>query len=99
VRYLNRETADAVGHMLLAENFRSVNHRYAEANEPEGFFAYRRSLQGCNPVVILKAIDCYEYQTCEHPEWEQSEAHAFCQALRKRMISMLPGYEDAPWGL
>lgn len=62
-------------------------------------YAYKRYGNALKPVVVLKAIDCYEYQSCEHDEWAESEAHAFCHALRKRMIHSLPGYEDAPWGL
>ena len=45
-----------------------------------------------DPVKILAAINCYEYQACEHPEWKTSEARDFCEALRDRMIRMLPGY-------
>ena len=29
--------------------------------------------------------------------WGASEAHAFCQALRPRMIHRLSGYDEAPW--
>lgn len=48
-------------------------------------------------VGILKALACYEYQTCEHPEWPTSEAKAFCDVLRHYAINALPGYEDAEW--
>lgn len=51
------------------------------------------------PVEILKAIDCFEYQSCETDDWRETEAYAFCQALRSRMIDQLPGYDDAPWGI
>lgn len=50
------------------------------------------------PVAVLKAVDCYEYQSCEHDGWHDSEARSFCEALRKRMIHALPGYDEAPWG-
>jgi hypothetical protein len=50
-----------------------------------------------DPVQILKAISCYEYQSCEHPDWEKSEASVFCDVLRRRAISNLPGYDVAPW--
>jgi hypothetical protein len=46
-------------------------------------------------VAILKAIDSYEYQSCEHPEWKESEARHFCDALRHSLIERLPGYEQA----
>ena len=46
-----------------------------------------------------KAIDCYEYQSCEHAGWPRSEARALCAALRHRLIGELPGYDAAPWGI
>jgi hypothetical protein len=48
---------------------------------------------------LLNAVHCYEYQACEHPGWETSEAHAFCKALERRLISKLPGYNDGPWAI
>jgi hypothetical protein len=48
---------------------------------------------------VAKAIACYEYQACECADWEQSEAVQFCDALRRKMIARLPGYEAAPWGV
>ena len=49
------------------------------------------------PIEVLKALSCYEYQSCEHDTWEASAAHAFCEALRHVTISRLPGCEAAPW--
>lgn len=94
-RELTKETANEVGAMLLLENLHSVNHRYTEAEAPP---AYRfRPLPGHpDPVVVLKAIDCYEYQSCEHPGWKTSEAYAFCDALRRTCIASLAGYDTAP---
>ena len=46
---------------------------------------------------MLGAINCYEYQACEHPGWKASEARSFCEALTARMIHMLPGYGNGPW--
>ena len=48
-------------------------------------------------VEALKALDCYEYQSCEHPEWETSEAFEFCRAMRNLLIGCLPGYDAAQW--
>ena len=47
---------------------------------------------------ILKAADCYEYQSCEHPGWESSSARNFIRALVKRAYSHMEGYDDARWG-
>ena len=96
-RELTRETAGRVGCMLWAENRRSVDHRYDENGiEPE-CYEYEDPRVKIEPVQVLKALDCFEYQACEHPEWEESEAKAFCDALRGTTINDLPGYDVAMW--
>jgi hypothetical protein len=95
-REVTSETAEQWGATLLAENRASVNWRYDE-EEIEAPYVFTEYAGQFNPVAILSAINCYEYQSCEHPGWKTSEAHAFCEALRSRMIHMLPGYENAPW--
>lgn len=95
VRQLTLQTAERVGAMLLAENRRSVDFRYAEEELEE---VYTHGPSGRRSVVeIFKAIACYEYQSCETPDWEQSEAFAFCAALRYELGTRLPGYDDAEW--
>lgn len=91
-RELTRETAGAVGAMLLAQNRRSVNYRYAESDIEEPYTHAPSSPR--EPVELLKAISCYEYQACETPDWEDTEAARFCQALRAHLIRQLPGYDE-----
>ena len=95
-REVTEDNAGTWGATLVAENRKSVNHRYEEDEweEPYVFTQYAGTF---NAVAILAAISCYEYQSCEHPEWKTSEAHDFCEALRRKMIRMLPGYDKAPW--
>lgn len=96
---LTRETADAVGLMLLSENVRSVNARYREQDEV-GPYRFQRLPGKPDPVVILKAIDCLEYQSNETTDWPESEAFAFCAAMRYRAIRELPGYDNGPgWNI
>jgi hypothetical protein len=84
-RELTRETAGRVGALLLAENRRSVDHRYAE-NDWEEPYVFT-PLQGRpDPLIVLNALSCYEYQSCEHPEWPKSEASRFCDALKSTAI-------------
>lgn len=94
---LQPETATATGAMLLAENVRSVDYRYQE-NGATPAYTFRRLQGHPAPVVVLKLIDAYEYQACETPDWKDTAAASFCDALRRRMIAALPGYNDAPWG-
>lgn len=92
---LTAATAGRVGAMLLAENARSFNHCHDELDwEPAYLF---HPLPGApDPLVVLKAIACLQYQSCEHPGWLDSEARVFCQALRAVTIAALPGYHQAP---
>jgi hypothetical protein len=50
-------------------------------------------------AAIAKQIAHYEYQSCEHEEWDASEAHAFCRALADTLLRSLPGWDQAPWGI
>lgn len=100
-RKLSHETATEVGRMLLLENYKSVYHRYdsgpkVELEEP---YSYHPTRFKKDPVQVLKAISCLEYQSCEHPDWKNSEAKAFCEALKDRAIENLPGYDGAKWEL
>jgi hypothetical protein len=90
---------DEIGHMLLAENAASVNHLYRENTDVTGCpYQYRRPQHtSWNTAELLNALHAYTYQSCEHNGWETSQAKAFCDALRDRLISTLPGYNDGPW--
>lgn len=92
---LTREDRDRIGQMLTDWNTASVNERYDE--DDRYAYRYQSPQERWEPVEILKAIACYEYQTCEASNWENSPARAFCDALRRLCIHHLPGYEEAPW--
>ena len=95
-RKLDHTSAGRTGAMLHAENVLSVDHRYDEQNDEEPYVHDHREFPK-TPVEALKLLACYEYQTCEHEGWKQSEAFAFCSALRRALIDALPGYDAAPW--
>jgi len=102
---LTHETEDAVGQMLLDENVKSVCYRYPDDSitslpgrtDAEYLMPFKAYPTVNRPTATdaLSMIGCYEYQSCEHPEWPESEAKAFCDALTHRAIRRLPGYEDA----
>ena len=113
ITYTDTVKASEVGMMLWGENLASINARYPDTIDdptacpgPCDFdgsasvpaYQFTRTQQ-MTPVQIIKAIHCYEYQSCEHEGWKTSEAHAFCEALTDKMTNALPGYDDAPWGL
>lgn len=81
--------ADGIGRMLLAENYSSVNYRYSENdNAPD----YRATLTDAelSPIAVLSALHCYEYQSCEHPEWQTSDARIYCEAVRAGILADHP---------
>lgn len=89
----------AMAECLAQANADSVNARYNES-EPAVEFGPTDFDMGeytrLSPVACLKALQCFEYQACEHPGWDASEAAAHCRAFRTIFISALPGYADAP---
>jgi len=94
---VTRDTAAAVGAALFAENVASVTYRYDFALTVDPYVATNASPPATDPVQVLKAVQCYEYQTCEHPGWLDSAARLFCEHLTSAAIGRLPGYEDAAW--
>jgi len=96
---LRPDNPTEVGAMLLAANQNSVKFHYGERAGTEPAYSFRRLTGGPDPVVVLKGIACFEYQSCDHPDWPASQARQFCQELRDRCIDRLPGYDQAPWGL
>ncbi|WP_448812060.1 hypothetical protein [Agromyces bauzanensis] len=97
-RELRPDTASIVGQMLVAANRASVNALYPQDGNPlpqpyeYDPTAGRRHFE---PVEILLAIAGFEHQACEIDNWEMSEAARFCAALRKHIVSLLPGYDLA----
>lgn len=90
-----------LGQMLVDENYLSVNYRYRGEEGPAHKYKFHplTNARKTKAVVILKLCACYEYQACEHPEWEESKARKVIDRIRNKAINELPGYDDAPWGL
>jgi hypothetical protein len=104
---LSATTATVLGAGLLAECIASVSHRYPDSPladlpgplpmpvpsqyEFTDFGACLTIAEACS------AIDCFEYQSCEHPAWSGSPSERFCSRLRASLTAALPGTADAPW--
>lgn len=80
-----------LGQLLWDENVRSVDHLYRESNPCERYVLH--TTEGdLDPLAVLKAIDCYVHQSCEHPGWEDSDAHAWVTRLRGAIYISAPHY-------
>jgi (2Fe-2S) ferredoxin len=98
--------ADSIGQMLIDTWVASVSYRYSESTdslpgpvaryylEP---YAYAVPSHRLDVPEALKALDGYEYQSGEHPDWPMSPAKALCDEMRGRLIARVPGYDAAPW--
>lgn len=104
---VTRFNATSVGSKLWAENIASVRYRYCNSEwddmpgpvpTPSAVdYGYQDPGLEIDPIVTLSAIRCYEYQSCEHDEWEASASKRFCEELMYFAISSLPGYDEEPW--
>jgi hypothetical protein len=83
-----------IASVLYAENVRSVNARYREADAAHGF-KFKRVPNRLNPIDVVKACHGYGYQACEANGWEQSEAFAIIAAITQSAIRAVPGYSES----
>jgi hypothetical protein len=102
--------AAQVATMLWQENCRSVADCYVDnpdmsvrpeyhaVSERDVLDYFDNHLPPFNPIQLVKSCDYYDYQSCEHDEWETSEAKSFTDHLRKWAIVLLPEWKAAVWG-
>ena len=99
--------AAEVGQMLWDECVASVSARYPHEDvstlpgpigETYQYGTHRPRPMTFEPVQVIKAAHCYDYQSCEHEGWEGSESYAFIHTLVTRATCELPGYDAAAWG-
>ena len=83
---------------LLKANYNSVNYRYNENTEPHKIKFEKVSY---NLGELLGCINCFDYQTCEVPNWEDSYIYKDLQILKDRILNKAIkqlGFE-IPWGV
>lgn len=93
----------AIGQMLWHENHLSVNYRYSENDETPLYEYDGSGLDALNVSHFCKAANCYDYQSCEHPAYDNSESRRLVDALSDAIEAQGFGdghkeYERAPWG-
>lgn len=100
-------TADALGLALWQANHVAVNARYGESLPTP---PYRWRPVELAPPALLKAVDCYAYQTICTPDWLNGLAvKRLCDELDVVIPARLgigpdalratDAYEAAPWGI
>lgn len=95
------EDLTKLGRLLLAENVRSVAHRYGELPETSTAteYVFKEQSKTLKPVAIIKLCDCLEYQSCETEDYYQTDAWVKLKSIHGSFISLLPDYEEAAWSI
>ena len=91
--------------LLAAENVRSLRHRYpkdsyeAEEGTPDAAAIARWREAPLSPGAMLKALACFDYQSCETDDYRQTPAAALVERMRTDAINKCPGFEEAEWAI
>lgn len=80
-RLIGGDDAQALADELLAENIRSVNYRYREDTPVEPCDLSEHEADTRTPPELVALCECLDYQSCEHPEWETSNAHQLLELI------------------
>ncbi len=114
---LSHAARDKAFKTLMSENMKSLGYRYEHLGGASAFHDentdaahLKESLRWAdfgvdlNKDSLLKQVQCYMYQACEHPDWKKSPAYALCakivDALAEKGASPRnPAYEQAAWGI
>lgn len=91
-------TDNELGQVLLSENVRSVNSRYNETDETPAYEHRPVRFDAIDAVMVLKSVQCLNYQSCETDDWQSTSAFKVLKAIESGAIAHLRGYSDAPWG-
>lgn len=86
----------ATAELLRAENTRSVNYRYEEAN-PVGSIVFDFDAPDLTPIELIKACRLLTHQCGETVDWETTPACQLLKSCRREALDQLPGYERAAW--
>lgn len=102
--FLMEPDADLAGRELLRRCIASVSYRYREVAgglpgpfptpDPEQYEWTDFGLM-LTPIEALAALEGYEDQSSEDPDWWDSGAHWFCHRFRSGLIRRIRGYAAA----
>lgn len=97
VSRLERDSMNKAGQMLVDANAASMAARYGEEDHGYTYTYARPKRTDWQPVDVLSALSCFEYQACEVRDFDTTEAARFCDALRHGLIRRLPNMDATPW--
>jgi hypothetical protein len=75
-----------IASVLYAENVRSVNARYKQADDAHGFRYKSVITTHLKLQDIVMACRGLAYQSCETSDWEQTEARAILEGIKDSAV-------------
>lgn len=89
---IDPHNAVAEARMLWLENQRSIHYRYDDSDDYGNVPDITKKEQlgeyeEFNPDQVIMSCGCYSYQSCEHPEWESSEAKCLVDKIKEEAIA------------
>ena len=95
---------DQLGRFLIRANLDSLAAQYRDPVDEAEIAAYRfnpvtTAARKHSVVQLMKAAQCFAYQSCEVENWDTCDAKKFCDQLNALLIGCLPGYDEAAWGI
>jgi hypothetical protein len=81
--HTDKVEAQKLANDLMRTNVRSVNHRYKESN-PFTEVDLAQAKSGYNGSDIIRLLECLDYQSCEHPDYDQGRIIELTQRIIKR---------------
>ena len=96
------DQTNQIGAELWLENHRSLNDRYGDPVPEKLEYAFTGIEAPLDPAVVLKQVDCYNYQSCEgEARWLNSEALELMELLYEKLIAQdgVDRRVDGLWGI
>lgn len=94
--------------ILWNENIKSVDYRYDEKNPRRSFTKNVLPETDLSYEGVVKVIDCWVYQSCEHPGFYRSKAYRMMLELKSHILDYAiknsitfdrENYENTGWGI
>ena len=82
-----------VGQMLLQQHRPHRDIGQKDGGPPD--YVATVTDRALHPVAVLRLLDCYEYQTSGTIGWHASEAHAWTNRMREKVLTRLPAEAKA----
>jgi hypothetical protein len=103
-RYSRSSRADLPGVIVEVEAMAEHQKEYEAADNLGGYKYNPNNHRNISVGQFISCLNCLDYQSCEHDEWEDSNAKFIIDTMKHNVIrhQVLPdveGFNDAKWGL